>query len=329
MGGKPVVRALIVGINRYQDPANNLRGCVNDALTMAKIATDHAGFPRDGVRLLCDDRATTANIRKRLRWLVEGAGRGSRLLFHYSGHGSQVRDRNGDELDDHLDEIICPHDLDWSDPVTDDEFGALIAELAPEAAFTIVLDCCHSGTGTREFFRDPWTDAHSLRARFLPPPPDVAWRAAGEVDIDLTSAGQTVNLKATRARVERFGLAVTTQNVVLIAGCRSDQTAADAFIDNDYRGALTSSLYKALEGMRYQATNRELVRAASEWLSRHRYEQVPQLEGRADLIDAAFLGAAGKPGASASLSPDAAAMLSSPRAARLAATLAASDSETL
>ena len=35
------------------------------------------------------------------------------ILFHFSGHGSQIRDRDGDELKDHLDEIICPHDMDW------------------------------------------------------------------------------------------------------------------------------------------------------------------------------------------------------------------------
>jgi Caspase domain len=29
-----------------------------------------------------------------------------KLLFHFSGHGSQIRDRDGDELKDQLDEII-------------------------------------------------------------------------------------------------------------------------------------------------------------------------------------------------------------------------------
>jgi hypothetical protein len=289
---QPVTRALIVGINRYADPANNLRGCVNDALTMAKIVTEHAGFQRDCVRLVCDQRATTANIRERLRWLVQGAAPGSRLLFHYSGHGSQVRDRNGDELEDHLDEIICPHDLDWDDPITDDEFSTLVAEVGPDVRFTVILDCCHSGTGTREFFKEPAKGTESPRLRYLAPPPDIGWRGAGAVDIDSAVAERTVNLKEKRARVRRFGLAATRQNVVLIAGCRSDQTSADAFIDNDYRGALTYSLYKALEGTNYHATNRELVHNASEWLARNRYEQVPQLEGRADLLDAPFIGLA-------------------------------------
>ena len=285
-----------------ENPRHNLRGCVNDALTMAKIATDHAGFPKDGVRLLCDRRATTAIIRERLQWLVEGTGPGSRLLFHYSGHGSQIRDRNGDEIEDHLDEIICPHDLDWDDPITDDEFSALIiGHVGPEVHVTVILDCCHSGTGTREFFKETVKDSMPQRQRFLTPPPDIGWRAAGEIDIDLSVAERTVNMTKKRTRVRRFGLAVTKQNAVLIAGCRSDQTSADAFIDNDYRGALTYSLYKALSGANYQITNRELVRRSSEWLSSNRYEQVPQLEARIDLIDGAFLGGAGSPAVRAEL----------------------------
>jgi hypothetical protein len=292
MAVRRVSRALIVGINKYQDPANNLRGCVNDALMMAKIATDHAGFPHDQVRLLCDQRATTAAIRSRLKWLVKDAAPGSSLLFHYSGHGSQVRDRNGDELDDHLDEIICPHDLNWDDPITDDEFAALIATVPADVRLTIVLDCCHSGTATREFFKERPKAGEPMRLRYLTPPPDVAWRAAAGVEVDTASPERTVNMKAKRVGVQRFGLALTDQNVVLVAGCKSTQTSADAFIDHDYHGALTYGLYQALEGAKYQATNRQLVQKAAAWLSSNHYEQVPQLETRAALADLPFLAAA-------------------------------------
>ena len=45
--------------------------------------------------------------------------KGDVLYLHYSGHGSNVPDKNGDEAD-HRDEILCPSDLDWKDPLTDD-----------------------------------------------------------------------------------------------------------------------------------------------------------------------------------------------------------------
>lgn len=85
-----VKRALIVRIHRYVLPGANLRGCVKCELTMAKLLTENLGFNREDLRLLVDKRATT-NIR-------------SRLVFHFSGHGSQVRDRDGDELESGMDE---------------------------------------------------------------------------------------------------------------------------------------------------------------------------------------------------------------------------------
>ena len=105
-----------------------------------EVITENFGFESGNIRLLTDQRATTADIRERLRWLVDGTGPRSVLLFHYSGQGSQVRDRNGDELDDQLDEILCPYDLDWDDPITDDEFAKVIKSV-PEGV--------NSGTGTR------------------------------------------------------------------------------------------------------------------------------------------------------------------------------------
>ena len=50
---------------------------------------------------------------------MRGGRRGDVLLVHYSGHGSNVPDNDGDEADGR-DEILCPTDLDWKDPLRDD-----------------------------------------------------------------------------------------------------------------------------------------------------------------------------------------------------------------
>lgn len=271
-----VKRALLVGINHYRDPGNNLRGCVNDALTMARLLMDHAGFAPDDIRLLCDERATTAAMRSRLAWLVADAAPGSVLLFHYSGHGAQVRDRDGDELEDHLDEILCPHDFDWDDPFTDDEIARVAATVPDEVNLTVVLDCCHSGTGAREFFKEPAPG--QARWRYLVPPPDIAWRAAAGVTFAAEAPYRTVNLTRRRAGVRRFGASITGDGVTLIAACRDDQTSADAWIENDHRGAMTWALWQALSRHDFSMSHVDLVRQAGRWLSAHRFDQVPQLE---------------------------------------------------
>ena len=53
--------------------------------------------------------------------MVKSAVKGDFLIFQFSGHGSQIRDREGDELSDHMDELICPYDMNWDDGfITDD-----------------------------------------------------------------------------------------------------------------------------------------------------------------------------------------------------------------
>lgn len=278
---KIVKRALVVGVNRYAQPGNNLKGCVNDALMIGKLLTENYAFPAEEVRLLIDERATTAAIRERLKWLVDDAAPGSVLVFHFSGHGSYVRDRDGDELEDDLDEIICPHDLDWDDPFTDDELRKAIEGVPSGVNFTLILDCCHSGTGTRMFFKEPPVGGRAPVHRYLAPPPDIGFRMAAGVELDLSAPERTVNMTGRRSslRVRHFGTAVTKQNALLIAGCQSDQTSADAWIDNDYHGALTYSLYWALQKHRYALSYNDLIREAGGWLETGSYSQIPQLEG--------------------------------------------------
>ena len=229
-------KAFLVGLNRYPDPRNNLKGCVNDVLLMAKTLREQYGFsgPTD-IKLLTDERATTANIRKGLEGLVGEASAGDSLVFHYSGHGAQVRDLSGDELSDNLDEIICPYDLDWNNPFTDDDLAEICKKVPKGVLFTVILDCCHSGTGLREYLR---TDL-PIRYKFLPAPVEVRHRSEPRIENRGIDRSVTFTGLDGKLPIRRFGVSVSKTNAVLIAGCRSDQTSADAWIDGDYHGALT------------------------------------------------------------------------------------------
>src|SRR5512134_1914276 len=119
-GGEMARKALLVGINRYPDPANDLRGCVNDVLLMRETLERRYGFAGPGgFRVLTDRRATTAAILEGLAWLVAGVTPGDSLGCDWCGDGCQVPGRNGDERDG-LDGILCPYDLGWGRPLTDD-----------------------------------------------------------------------------------------------------------------------------------------------------------------------------------------------------------------
>ena len=274
-------KALLVGLNHYPDPENNLKGCVNDVLLMSKLLQEAFGFDEPkNIRLLTDERATTARITQHLAWLVGDATPGDVLVFHYSGHGAQVRDRHGDELDDGLDEIICPYDLDWDDPFTDDDLHEIIKDVPAGANLTVVLDCCHSGTGLREIFRPPVP----LRAKCLLPPPDIRHRANPLIEDLGENRRLTMTRAATALPIRRFAARTAAAGAILIAGCRADQVSADAWIDGDYHGALTYFLWKAATQLRFSAPYAELIKRVRALLRENRYEQVPQLEGPGPLL---------------------------------------------
>eukprot|EP00992_Anisonema_acinus_P013844 TRINITY_DN8965_c0_g1_i1.p1 TRINITY_DN8965_c0_g1~~TRINITY_DN8965_c0_g1_i1.p1 ORF type:complete len:781 (+),score=151.26 TRINITY_DN8965_c0_g1_i1:53-2395(+) len=141
-------RALLVGIN-YVGQQGELRGCINDVLTMQEFLSAR-GF--DDMRIMVDDPnvssedPTYANIVEGFRWLVEGAQPGDSLFFHYSGHGGQMRDDTGDERDG-KDETLVPVDYRSAGQMRDDViFKNLVLPVPDGCQLTVLMDCCHSGT---------------------------------------------------------------------------------------------------------------------------------------------------------------------------------------
>ena len=274
-------RALLVGLNHYPNSANNLKGCINDVLQTSKILQEAYGFDdARQIRLLTDERATTKAIIDRLRWLVAGSRAGDVLVFHYSGHGSQVRDRHGDELDDGLDEIICPYDLDWDHPFTDDDIHAIVADLAPGANLTVILDCCHSGTGLRV---TTWPGA-PIRPKSITPPPDILHRTQPRIEDWGESRRLTMTQSTRDLALKRFGMKAAEKGAILLAACRANQVSADAWIDGDFHGAFTYFTWKAAADVGFALTYVDLVRRARHALHDAGYDQVPQLEGPAELL---------------------------------------------
>ena len=60
-------------------------------------------------------------------------------------------------------------------------------------------------------------------------------------------------------------------------GCRADQTAADAYINNEYQGALTYYALKTMRERDFKLTYRELLNETNNRLAGTGYRQVAQL----------------------------------------------------
>ena len=245
-GGTGMKKALIAGINTYPDAP--LRGCVNDCLLMYKVLSEKFGFETKNMDLLTDNYCTKANLLAGLKKLVTGVKAGDTIFFHYSGHGSQVVSNdwtNSDEADGR-DEILCPVDLDWNDPLRDHELGAFFKLLPAGVQILVVLDCCHSGTGLRNSLRKLGSkDENDFRNRFLPPPPsNILTNPKITLDRDLNF----VIPEGKSVQKQKRGFAVSAQkqgDAILISGCMENQTSADAWINGRYHGALSYYLVEA------------------------------------------------------------------------------------
>jgi metacaspase-1 len=266
-------RALLVGINDYRG-LNNLRGCVNDVLNMRSILKDLLGFTNNDIRAVLDARATRAAILHRLEYMVDVAEPGDFMIFHFSGHGSQIRDREGDELEDGLDELICPHDMDWDGNfILDDDLYRIFRRIPEGAHLEVFLDCCHSETGTRSTGPRPSDGSEStVRNRYLPPPLDIWLRQEGEE----AELGQPRGFRG----VNRSG--ARTLNHVLWAAAMAHQEAADAPIDGEYHGAFTYYFCRHMRETGGAISRRNLLDRVRNSLNRFGFWQIPQLETPSD-----------------------------------------------
>lgn len=136
-------RALCVGINAY--PSDPLYGCVADAEAWAR-ALVALGF--ETPTMLLDSVATRQAILDTLTRLLESSSAGDVVVFQYSGHGTQLRDLDGDEVSDH-DQAICPVNFRDGELLIDDDIAGILARTPAGVAVTCFLDNCYSGTGTR------------------------------------------------------------------------------------------------------------------------------------------------------------------------------------
>eukprot|EP00798_Chlamydomonas_sp_ICE-L_P029616 gene29616-2534_t len=141
-------KAVLVGCN-YPGTNAALNGCVNDVHGIADMLKMHFGFAGNDMTIMIDtDKSTLQptgkNIKAELAKMVSGAVDGDILFFHFSGHGTQIPSNNDDE-DDGKDEAICPTDMNV---IADDDLRIILSPLSkqPKTKFTMVADCCHSGT---------------------------------------------------------------------------------------------------------------------------------------------------------------------------------------
>jgi hypothetical protein len=254
--------ALCIGINDYPGTGNDLAGCVNDAHDWA-AALERRGFK---VKTLLDRAATGRRMREEMALLLGRARAGDLVVLQYSGHGSFVPDRDGDEPDG-VDECLCPWDIASQGPIIDDELYKIYSGRTRGVRLFIVSDSCHSGTVARFApIRTPpmLADGRSPRrtVRFLPPLSFLSARAA---------AGLHGRRRASAPPGRHAGL--------LLAGCQDDEYSYDAYFRGRPNGAFTFVALNALKRLPVSSTYKRWFDAIRKLLPSRQYPQSPNLYG--------------------------------------------------
>ncbi|MCH9631083.1 MAG: hypothetical protein S4CHLAM37_10960 [Chlamydiia bacterium] len=243
--------SLLIGID-YKGSDYELENCIHDVehvmnrfLKPTLAVTDKEMIVMSDYKQGTDLYPTRRNILKQFDNFVERANVSKRAYMHYSGHGSYVRDTDGDEKDKR-DEALCPIDSDYEGYIEDDIiYEYLVKALDADVKLTAVTDCCHSGT-----------------IMDLP----YKWTVDGEYSFEQTTAPSSELKKL--------------PNVVMISGCKDKQTSADGGQITGVSkgaGALTAAYLETLREYNYQITYRELLTKIRARLHDDGFDQVPQL----------------------------------------------------
>jgi hypothetical protein len=155
-------RALIIAVGDYDKDVTgwNEISSAND-VPLIKGALLAQGFKQESISILQDEEATAAGILSALDALENKVENGDVIVIHYSGHGQQITDDNGDEIDGY-DEAMVPIDAhmrfrdgvyEGQNHIRDDVIGERLMRIrkkaGPKGSVLLIMDSCHSGTASR------------------------------------------------------------------------------------------------------------------------------------------------------------------------------------
>lgn len=251
-----IKRALLIGCNYTKSPSAQLRGCINDIVNVKNVLIDAYGYKPENIAILRDD--TTANIPSRqnilnaLNTLQLQSAKCSEVWIHYSGHGAQIADNNGDETDK-LDEVLVPVDYLTSGYISDDLLFDILKMFKCKVLF--FSDSCHSGS-----------------------------------ICDLQYSINYINGSFSKVETSKKSIP-TNSNIIVMSGCRDAQTSADTYssIDANFCGAFTDSLLTSLRTNNHTVDIMKIYGDICSTLLKTGYDQIPVLSSSASAPKYSFV----------------------------------------
>lgn len=225
--------AIHIGINNvdnnvYGGSYSPLLGCINDANQYAEL-TEIENVKKE---LLFDKQATRSAFFNKMKELASSTDPGDTVIITYAGHGGQVADTDGDEVD-FKDETLVLYD----GLLIDDEIKNCFYNFRVGVNVIWITDSCHSGSNSRNMAPKDLPDydsVSSIRARYLPE------KVLQQVFDDRKSYYQETLANLTfRGRDEEE--IPYKANIITFAACEDDDYA----MENNGHGVFTTAFIEA------------------------------------------------------------------------------------
>jgi Caspase domain len=272
------IHALIIAIDEYPNPLHRLNGCKNDASAFSDYLKKYAQANRANYQehRLFDADAKRLSIVEGFNHLKKATDDDACVLY-YSGHGSQMPapPEFWDEQDRMSETLVC-----WDSrtaggrDLIDKELATLIWTVTNErdVHFLAVMDCCHSGSNTRDV---------DVKARRV--------EASTVVERDIKNFFGNEHWDNFEPPISRH---------VHLAAAKDNETAKELKINALSRGAFTHTLIKILEETAGNIAYNALITRVSETVKNLVKEQNPQCDAYKETSDVSltFLGGATKTG---------------------------------
>jgi len=293
-------KSLLIGIN-YTGSKHALRGCQADVDNMARFLVSR-GYPSNPNSMVVLTDARTGpfypsghNMLAAIDWLVSEPN--TINFLHYSGHGGQVRDPDGDRASGY-DDTIVPVDFEKNGQLDSDTLHKhLVSKLHPSSTLFVVFDCCHSGSaielpfvyrsdadGNVTLVDSVKQGLHLMKSAQNLLQGGFSMTKVNDAKVLLAGATSFFQGLKHRGEPQQDGLGEEHfvedwrsehKNVTMYSGCRDDQTSADASIQGENVGAMS---WAFLTTMKQQAQQSYLqVLQNTRGLLKNKYQQVPQL----------------------------------------------------
>jgi len=233
--------------------SGDLTSCEADALDMAEIAKAK-GFT---ITTILTKQATNSRVIKKIEKAAKELEAGDIFMISYSGHGGQVPDQNGDEIDlddilaDETDETWCLYDGE----LIDDTLYSLWGKFKDGVRILVFSDSCHSGTITKMAnFESKLNmtktneDKDGNKYRFLPT--SVAQKTYRNNKVHYDNIMNNIDSKDARGENVKA-------SVILFSGCQDNQLS----LDGSFNGYFTGQLKKVWQNGNFKKSYKKFYKA--------------------------------------------------------------------